>query len=112
MCAGGGDIPNTLCVPANNRRDADANIRHSNSGPGGPRQLWLEVRLQRLPKERGWIKTMSSFEVETPGRGGLFKARNAITVPVAELGLRVCGGVAVPAKKKRASDLSGALEHN
>jgi hypothetical protein len=31
------------------------------------------VRFQLLPQGRGWIKTMSSFEFETPGRDGLFK---------------------------------------
>jgi hypothetical protein len=56
MRAGDGDIPSVLCGRANSLRDCCANIRHSNYGPDGPRQLWLEVRFQLLPKERGWIK--------------------------------------------------------
>jgi hypothetical protein len=75
MRAGDGDIPSVLCGRANSLRDCCANIRHSNYGPDGPRQLWLEVRFQLLPKERGWIKTMSSFGFETPVGGRLFKAR-------------------------------------
>ena len=53
MCAGGGDIPSILCVRANTRRGARADIRHSNRGHGDTRQLWPEVRFQRLPRERG-----------------------------------------------------------
>jgi hypothetical protein len=79
---GGGDIPSVPCGGANSLRDYGSNIHHSNCGPDGPRQLWLEVRFQSLPKGRGWIKTMSSFELETPEQGGLLKARKAITVPV------------------------------
>jgi hypothetical protein len=73
MYGGGGEIPSVLCGRANSLRDRRANIRHSNCDPDGLRQLWLEVRFQLLPQGRGWIKTMSSFEFETPGRGGLFK---------------------------------------
>jgi hypothetical protein len=54
MCAGGsGEIPSVLCVRANSLRDCRANMRHSNCGHGGPRQLWLEASFQRLRRERG-----------------------------------------------------------
>jgi len=61
MCAGGGDIPSTLCVRTDTRPgsrtdicpDARADIRHSSRGNGDPRQLWLEVSFQRLLRERG-----------------------------------------------------------
>jgi hypothetical protein len=77
MCAGGGDIPSTLCVRTDTRPGsrtdtrpgsrtdtrpgsrtdicpgARADIRHSSRGNGDPRQLWLEVSFQRLLRERG-----------------------------------------------------------
>jgi hypothetical protein len=61
MCAGGGDIPSILCVRTDTRPGsrtdicpgARADIRHSSRGNGDPRQLWLEVSFQRLPRERG-----------------------------------------------------------
>jgi hypothetical protein len=75
MYGGGGEFPSVLCGRANSLRDCRANIRHSNCDPDGPRQLWLEVRFQLLPQGRGRIKTMSSFEFETLGKGCLFNAR-------------------------------------
>ena len=45
----GGDNPSVLCGRANTRRDGHANIRHSNRGPGGRRQLWPEVSFLLLP---------------------------------------------------------------
>ena len=68
MCGGGGEIPSVLCGRANNLRGARANIRHSSRGHGGPRQLWLEVRFQRLRRERRWIKTISSFSLRRWGK--------------------------------------------
>jgi len=53
MYGGGGELPSVLCDRANNLRDCRANIHHSNYGHGDPRQLWLEVSFQRLPRERG-----------------------------------------------------------
>jgi hypothetical protein len=53
MYDGGGEIPSVLCGRANSLHDCRANIRHSNCDPGDPRQLWLEVSFQRLPRERG-----------------------------------------------------------
>ena len=61
MCAGGGDIPSTLCVRTDTRPGsrtdicpgARADIRHSSRGNGDPRQLWLEESFQRLRRERG-----------------------------------------------------------
>ena len=53
MYGDGGELPSVLCVRANTRLGARANIRHSNRGHGDPRQLWLEASFQRLRRERG-----------------------------------------------------------